>query len=119
MAIKILSGYATRLNREHKLRELEVFQRLSSVTPKSNDRCTKLLTQFVHPGFDDNHEHLCLVTELFGSSVQDTLVARQDGFIPVSAVKRMLRHVLLGITRLHTCGIAHTGMFLHHKQLEP
>ena len=109
MAIKILSGYATRLNREHKIRELEVLQRLSSVTP--NDHCTRLLTQFVHPGFDEDDEHLCLVTKLFRSSVQDTLEAQQDGFIPVPAVKRILRHVLLGITHLHKCGIAHTGMF--------
>ena len=116
MAIKILSGYATRLNREHKLRELEVLQRLSSVTP--NDHCTRLLTQFVHPGFDEDDEHLCLVTKLFRSSVQDSLEAWQDGFIPVPAVKRILRHVLLGITHLHKCGIAHTGMFLHHKRLD-
>ena len=111
VAVKILSGYATRLNREHKLRELEVLQRLSSITP--NDHCAKLLTQFVHPGLDDDKEHLCLVTELFGSSVQDTLEALevQDRFIPVPAVKRMLRHVLLGIVRLHMCGIVHTGMF--------
>lgn len=109
MAVKILKGYATGLNRQHKLRELEVLQRLSSVTP--NDHCAKLLTQFVHPGFDDDEEHLCLVTELFGSSIQDTLEAHQDGFIPVPAVKRILRHVLRGIADLHMCGIAHTGIF--------
>ena len=111
MAVKILTGYATGLNREHKLRELEVLQRLSSV----NDHCAKLLTQFVHPGFDDDGEHLCLVTELYSSSIQDTLEAHQDGYIPVPAVKQiLLRHVLLGIARLHMCGIAHTGMFYIH-----
>ena len=109
MAIKILSGYATGLNHEHKLRELEVFQRLSSVTP--NDRCASLLAQFVHPGFDDDKEHLCLVTELFSCNVEDTLVALQGGFIPVPVVKKILRHALLGIANLHLCGIAHTGMF--------
>ena len=83
MAVKILTGYATGLNREHKLHELEVLQRLSSV----NDHCAKLLTQFVHPGFDDDGKHLCLVTELFSSSIQDILEAHQDGYIPVPAVK--------------------------------
>ena len=113
MAIKILTGYATVLNREHKLRELEVFQRLSSVPPdESHDHCASLLTQFVHPGIDDDKEHLCLVTELFGSSVQDALEALpQGGLIPVPTVKRILRHLLLGIARLHKCGIVHTGMF--------
>ena len=108
VAVKILSGYATGLNREHKLRELEVLQRLSSVT--SNDHCASLLTQFVHPGFEDDKEHLCLVTELFSCNIEDTLVALQGGFIPVPSVKRILRHVLLGISNLHMCGIAHTGM---------
>jgi serine/threonine-protein kinase SRPK3 len=112
VAIKILTGYATVLNREHKLRELEVLQRLSSVTPDgSYNHCASLLTQFVYPGVDDDKEHLCLVTELFSSSVQDALEAQQGGFISVSTVKRILRHVLLGIARLHKCGIVHTGMF--------
>jgi serine/threonine-protein kinase SRPK3 len=109
VAVKILTGYATGLNREHKLRELDVYQRLSSVTP--NDHCAKLLTQFVHPGSDDDEEHLCLVTELFSSSVHDILALHENEFIPLLAVKRMLRQVLLGIAHLHMCGIAHTGMY--------
>jgi len=112
VAIKILTGYATVLNREHKLRELEVLQRLSSVTLNgSYDHCASLLTQFVYPGIDDDKEHLCLVTELYSSSIQDALEAQQGGFIPVPTVKRIFRHVLLGIARLHKCGIVHTGMF--------
>jgi hypothetical protein len=109
VAIKILTGYATRLNREHKLRELEVLQCLSSVAP--DDHCARLLAQFVHPGIDDDEEHLCLVTGLLSSSVEDTLEALHGGFIPVPVVKRMLRHVLLGVARLHKYGIVHTGMF--------
>jgi serine/threonine-protein kinase SRPK3 len=71
VAIKFLNGDATRLNRERRLRELEVLQLLSSVTP--NDHCARLLTQFTHPGIDDDGEHLCLVTELFSSNIQDVL----------------------------------------------
>jgi serine/threonine-protein kinase SRPK3 len=116
VAIKILSGYATGLNRERKLRELEVLLRLSSVTP--NDHCAKLLTQFIHPGIDDDEEHLCLVMELFSSNIQDALDALQTQVIPVPAIKRILRDVLLGIERLHMSGIAHTGIcLLHHKRL--
>jgi serine/threonine-protein kinase SRPK3 len=119
VAIKILTGHATRLNRERKLRELEVLQRLSSATP--NDHCARLLTQFTHPGIDDDGEHLCLVTELFSSNIQDVLKAlkgQRDVFIPVPAIKRILRHLLLGIEHLHhMSGIAHTGICLHHKRL--
>ncbi|KAF8335635.1 kinase-like protein [Amanita rubescens] len=84
VAIKILTGHATFLNREHKLRELEVLQRLRSVTPDgSYDHCASLLTQFT---------------------------LQKGKFIPVPTVKRILRHVLLGIARLHKCGIAHTDI---------
>lgn len=113
VAIKILSGYATRLNREQKLRELEVFQCLASADPKdTSNHCASLLTHFTHPGIEkDDGEHLCLVTELFTSNVQDVREALPDTFIPVPTVKRILKHVLLGIAHLHKHGIAHTGMF--------
>jgi|SRR5882762_5055905 len=112
VAIKILTGYTTGLNHEQKLRELEVLQRLSSVAPEeSYDHCARLLTQFIHPGVEDDGEHLCLVMELLSSNIQHTLNALQGDFIPVPTVKRILKHLLLGIARLHTCGIVHTGMF--------
>ena len=110
VAMKILTGYATHLNRDHKLRELEVLQRLSSVTPDDSDRCVRFLAQFTHPGIDEDGDHLCLVTELFWSSVQECQATLQSGFIAVPTVKQILRHLLLGIARLHKCGIAHTGM---------
>jgi serine/threonine-protein kinase SRPK3 len=114
VAIKILTGYATRMNREQKLRELEILQLLSSVTPESPyNHCAHLLTQFVHPGIDDkDEEHLCLVTKLFVSSVEDTQNALPDERFPVEIAKRIFRHVLRGITCLHKRGIAHTGMFV-------
>ncbi|PPQ71738.1 LOW QUALITY PROTEIN: hypothetical protein CVT25_004791, partial [Psilocybe cyanescens] len=42
--------------------------------------------------------------------VQESREALQGGFIPVLTVKRILKHLLLGIARLHECGIAHTGI---------
>ena len=112
VAIKILTGYATVLNCEHKLHELEVLQCLSLMAPEeSYDHCAHLLTHFIHPGIDDDGEHLCLVMELFSSNIQHTLDALQGGFIPVPTVKRILRHLLLGIAHLHKCGIVHTSMF--------
>ena len=74
--------------------------------------CAKLLTHFAHPGIDEEDgEHLCLVTELFLCTLQDTQEALQGTFIPVPTAKRILRHVLLGVARLHKCGVAHTGVF--------
>jgi len=118
VAIKILTGYATHLNHDHKLRELEVLQRLSSVTlDDSSDHCVRLVDQFNHPGIDEDGEHLCLVTELFWSNVQDIQATLQGGFIAVPTVKQILRHLLLGIARLHKCGIAHTGMLPPLRQM--
>jgi serine/threonine-protein kinase SRPK3 len=90
---------------------LEIFQHLSSTPDGPYDHCASLLTHFVHPGIDDDEEHLCLVTKVFGASVDDVLNAQQDGFIPVPTVKQILRHLLLGIASLHKRGIVHTGMF--------
>jgi serine/threonine-protein kinase SRPK3 len=81
------------------------FSTTPSMTPRV--RCYFI---FVYPGIDDGKEFLCLVTELFSCSIQDTLEALQGEFIPVPSVKRILRHVLLGIARLHKCGIVHTGL---------
>lgn len=77
---------------------------------ESGDHCASLLTHFVHPGIVGDGEHLCLVMELFASSIQDMRKALQDGLLPIASVKRVLRHLLLGIVRLHRCGVAHTGM---------
>jgi hypothetical protein len=97
VGIKSLTGYATRLNREHKLRELEVLQQMSSVP---TDHCARLLTHFFHQGIDNDGEHLCLVTELFSSTIQDAKASLQGEFFPVQTVKRILRHVCLVS---HTC----------------
>ena len=112
VAIKILTGYATGLNHEHKLCELEVLQCLSLVAPEeSYDHCAHLSTHFIHPGIEDDGEHLCLVMELFSSTIQHSLNALQGGFLPILSVKQILRHLLLGIAHLHKCGIVHTSMF--------
>ena len=117
VAIKILKGYATQLNREQKLRELDILQRLSSsVIPRSQgpDHCVRFENHFFLPGIEYDGEYLCLVMELFNSNVQDILasLSLKREHIPIPIVKRILRHLLLGIARLHEHGIAHTGMFL-------
>ncbi|THH14237.1 hypothetical protein EW146_g6079 [Bondarzewia mesenterica] len=110
VAVKILTGYATQLNRESKLRELEVLQCLSSMSQASTSHLARMVTYFYHPGVEDDGEHLCLVMELLGPSIQATREALKDRVIPVLTVKHALRHMLLGLTCLHTCGVAHTDL---------
>ncbi|KAH7904191.1 kinase-like domain-containing protein [Hygrophoropsis aurantiaca] len=75
VAIKMLNGCATQLNREDKLQELKVLQRFSFNSPsplpvETSIHSTRLLTHFYHPGIEtDNREHLCLVMKLMGPNI--------------------------------------------------
>lgn len=100
------------MNLEHNLRELEVFQRLSSANPPDS-RCPRLLAHFLHPGIDEDGEHLCLVTELFWSSFEDSQALLRNSRTPAPIAKRILTHVLRGLARLHALGIVHTGLLLY------
>ncbi|KAG6873941.1 hypothetical protein C0995_008980 [Termitomyces sp. Mi166 len=75
VAIKILIGYASQVNREEKLRESKVLQRLSvedsvpMVSTPTSPFVTKLWSYFYHPGAEGDGEHLCLVMDLLCSDV--------------------------------------------------
>ncbi|KAF8886015.1 kinase-like domain-containing protein [Infundibulicybe gibba] len=83
VAVKILTGCATRYNHEEKLEELAVFRRLDAAPVEPYDHCAQLF---------------------------DVQQAIGDGFIPPKTAKRILRHLLLGIARLHEHGIVHTDI---------
>ncbi|KAH0580374.1 hypothetical protein H2248_001875 [Termitomyces sp. 'cryptogamus'] len=116
VAIKILSGYASQLNREEKLLELKILQLLSSDTTSQAPApfVTKLLTCFYHPVGEDDGEHLCLVMDLLCSGIRSLLPS-----LPLQIVKRMLRHVLSGIAHAHMRGIAHTDLKLDNILITP
>jgi serine/threonine protein kinase len=108
VALKILTGAATQLNREHKLRELEALNLL-----KSGDlaHVVRLSDYFYHTGIEEDGEHLCMVTELQHSTVQSIRQSIPDGFIPVQVSKRILLHTLRGLAAMHPFRIAHTGKY--------
>jgi serine/threonine-protein kinase SRPK3 len=116
VALKILNGYASQLNREDKLQELKVLQRLSSETSLSPSvdplgSFSRLLTHFYHQGIEDDGEHLCLVMNLLGSNIHVIRASLpNNGYLPLPIVKRMLRDVLLGIAHAHSRGVAHTDI---------
>lgn len=110
VTLKILSGQATILNRECKLRELEALQRISYPPESASPHCIPLLDTFYHQGIEEDGEHLCIVTELQHSTIQAIRQSVSNGFIPTPIIKRMLRHVLLGLAHMHERGVAHTGL---------
>ncbi|KAG6829730.1 hypothetical protein H0H92_003689 [Tricholoma furcatifolium] len=62
---------------------------------------------------DSDGEHLCLVTELLHSDLNNCMTAAAkdgDRYLPVPVVKKIISQVLRGITNLHECGIAHTDI---------
>lgn len=54
--------------------------------------------------------HLCVVTEPLGLSLHHVRYWREDKRVAPGIVKRLVRHVLLGLEYLHdVCGIVHAG----------
>lgn len=110
VALKILSGYASRLNAKRNLRELEIHQRLASLSPEESGHCSRLVTHFIHKGIEQDGDHLCLALELEQATLEAVWREHNVNFYPISIVKRILRHMLHGIAAVHKCGIAHTDI---------
>ncbi|KAG5729409.1 Serine/threonine-protein kinase SRPK1 [Termitomyces sp. T112] len=135
VAIKILAGYTSQLNRENKLQELRVLRRLSDpappapggpsaavgvTLPSSSPFVTQLLSYFYHPGAEGDGEHLCLVMELLCSDVLRIRSRLPDaGYLPLPTVKRILKHVIQGIAHAHSRGIVHTDIKLDNILVAP
>lgn len=109
MALKILSGYATQLNQEGKLRELAALQQLAALPDEKVRHCTQLLDHFYHPGIEEDGDHLCLALRLEQASLNAVWDTSKG--LPVPIVKHIIRHVLHGLCVLHAGDIAHTGNF--------
>lgn len=129
MTVKILSGSATRRNKEQHSRELEIQKLLSSShKPKggkgkktvslSEDNlarqptahASRLLDHFTLPGIEeDDGEHLCFVNELYPTDLQSVMNTLGNKPLPVRVAKRVLKDVMLGLAELHGHGIVHTG----------
>ncbi|EQL38806.1 CMGC/SRPK protein kinase, variant 2 [Blastomyces dermatitidis ATCC 26199] len=72
------------------------------------------LHQFKHIG--PNGVHVCFVLEVLGHHLYFQCSKYKDGRLPVRAIKRIARQLLLGLDFLHTeCGVIHTDM--HPKNI--
>lgn len=110
VALKILTGHASRLNAERLLRELAVHERLSSLPADESKHCNRLITHFMHKGIEQDGEHLCLALELERTTLHSVWNAQNIKFYPIPIVKRILRHILHGMAALHKCGVVHTDI---------
>ncbi|TFK33318.1 kinase-like domain-containing protein [Crucibulum laeve] len=107
VAIKVLNGYYTDLEKRGRVWELESLKRLSS--PTSNAHCLRLFSNFTLPGKGSTGEHICLVTQLLGGDIK-SLHEAQDAVFPLPLAKRILLHTLRGIGHSHSHGVVHTDL---------
>ncbi|KAJ7720864.1 kinase-like domain-containing protein [Mycena maculata] len=110
VAVKILSGYASQLNAEMKLRELTVHERLSALPAEETKHCSQLIAHFIHKGIEKDGDHLCLVLKLEQATLAAVHNEHRGEFYPVPIVKRILLHILRGLAALHKCRVAHTDL---------
>lgn len=70
----------------------------------------RLIDSFHHEG--PNGRHLCVVTELLGPKVSSVMEKCTNYRLDGHLVRRVSRQLLLVVDYLHSCGVAHGGMFL-------
>lgn len=115
VAIKVLTDVAT-YDQGRFSYEKRVMERISRMHTANDDtsHLLHLIDEFTTNG--DNGEHLCLVTEVLGSSVLDLQHRNINGRrapLPQQVVQQLARHVLRGLQTLHEdCSVVHTGVFL-------
>ncbi|KAK9237325.1 kinase-like domain-containing protein [Lipomyces kononenkoae] len=86
-------------------RELEVMKELASIQPRSQ-HVMRMLDDFDLEG--RNGTHKCLVFELLGPSIPDTIYARfPDARLPGKLAKVLAKQALLGLDTLHQQKIGH------------
>ena len=73
------------------------------------NHCPRLLADFIHPGKDQDGDHLCLVTDVMGGDVK-ALQAEGNTNFPLPLAKRILLHTLRGLAHMHHCQIVHTDL---------
>ncbi|KAF8885738.1 kinase-like domain-containing protein [Infundibulicybe gibba] len=107
VAIKILNGYMTDLEKRGLVWERRALDQLSSPSPSAH--CLKLLSNFTIPGKGSAGEHLCLVTQLLGGDV-NSLHDKHSTVFPFPLAKRILLHLLRGIAHAHSRDVVHTDL---------
>ena len=105
MALKVLAHDADR-------RELEIMKRIAAFKySQDSEFVVKLLDHFDHTG--PNGEHLCLVLELAGESLE-YFFARCFAFAPapLNVIKRITDQTLRAIEFFQRLGFVHHGFLM-------
>ncbi|KAH9846187.1 kinase-like protein [Lenzites betulinus] len=124
VALKMLSAYATLVEREDLSHEIAVaksmysFQKTDRAHP-GHKHCAIILRHFVE--HSAHGKHLCSVLIPYGTSLDDLLETSPTGRLPLPAVKTITRQVLLALSFLeYKLQRVHTDVkaanILHHPR---
>ena len=84
--------------------EIEIFKALSEEKPSVDDFVVKLECYFMY------QSHLCLVFEVLGMNLYETLKKRQFTGLPLSGVRSILRQCIQGLCALSRKSIVHCDL---------
>lgn len=74
-----------------------------------NPHVVHLVDSFLHQG--PNGSHMCMVFQTLGDNVLSLIKAYRYHGIPIDIVRRFTRHILIGLSFLHSrCGVIHTDL---------
>lgn len=112
VAIKVLTGHITDLDRKNVVWESDALRAVSHQPASPNS--IRLLKSFTVVGKDGSVEgdHLCFVTPVYGGNVNSLfkLAANAKTTFPLHLAKRILLHVLRGLHHAHSRGVVHADI---------
>ncbi|NP_001168198.1 putative protein kinase superfamily protein [Zea mays] len=89
--------------------EIKILKEIADGDPDDSKCVVKLLDHFKHSG--PNGNHVCMVFEFLGDNLLTLIKYTDYRGIPLSMVKEICRHVLIGLDYLHrTLSIIHTDL---------
>lgn len=109
VAIKALNGHYTSMIKKRLVWELEALMKMSEQQPRS-PHCLNLLSSFMISGKGSAGEHMCFVTQLLGGDLNALWKSGNGKPFPLNLAKRVLLHVLRGISHAHASGVVHTDL---------
>ncbi len=88
---------------------MQAIQKIDDSYHSGHKHIIRLLDFFFHDG--PNGQHLCLVTNLCGLPISEVFDQCPERRLDGQLARRVSRQLLDATQYLHSCGIAHGGMF--------
>lgn len=110
-AVKILTAFATGMNRQGRLHELKNLQAISKELELTDSLpyLPELMDHFEITG--PHGDHLCLVLHVHSTDVGSFMRTTPTHRLLLHDVQMVILHVLTALAILHKLGLIHTGIY--------